>query len=750
MALEGYSLLLPHDAAITSGTVLDHYYTGSDIAFHFPYEGFEWLPLLPPTWIYCLVGLLCVAGVTMAIGLWYRLSAVAVFSVWAYLFAVESTRTYWQSHFYLELLLCFLLIWMPAAQRYSIDALRRGNTEQPRTIPFWPVFLLRGQLVITYFYAGIAKFHADWFLDAVPVRWFITDPNVTAPYERFLTPAQLERLTDFLHKPELAYFLSYTGAVFDVCVGFLLLFRRTRIFGLVLMLVFHATNHLLIFDDIGWFPIVGAATALIFLDPDWPERVWRWAKNPRWAKPDAVWTVVGGIVFPLVGATLGWRLKPTPRDSGKQVPFSLGKCVIPFVVGWLIWQALLPIRHHFIASDARFTYEGFSFSWRLKADTRVTFGHSLMIVDSKILTPHPEARATIDWSEWRDDPVLFRRVQPGRVVWPAIPEIAIVLEPVFGERVVYNPYGLATGQRSYDEAERRVRSIWQSLYGHEPKIVRPLSVSETCAAIIDTCEKKRVAEGERKELGQLLPSVREFERGHATSKEASSTLIKVQLAFRELLKRSDAADMVRPVMRQMYPLALHGEKRRPADFFIIEDPSLMTVAADGRTQVKRTAWKHNDSTRQPGIPYDYYLGPQPLIVYMAAIGADEKQLLPLAYITDVHRNDKVLPRIRWNSVRDTNPSKFMHISGQAFYLRRYARRVASIWEEKYGRRPKIQAVTSVSYNGRPRQELVDPNADLARVPVSWFRHNEWVRDLEMPRIPRDALTRQGTAYKRPP
>ena len=412
MSLEGYALLVPHDAAITSGTPLEHYYTGSDITFHWPYEGLEWLPMLPRTFMYGLVILLIVSGVVMALGLWYRLSAIKVFSVWAYLFAVESTRSYWQSHYYLELLTCFLMLWMPAANRFSVDAWRRRTDPKAITVPFWTLFLLRGQLVIAYFYAGVAKFSFDWFYDAIPVRWFLADPNVMAPYQPYLTKGQLASVQSLLQRPELAYFLSWTGAVFDVVVGFLLLFRRTRIFGLTLMLAFHGTNHLLIFDDIGWFPILGVATALIFLDPDWPDRAFAWIRRPRVNMPDKWWAIIGGIVFPPIGISLGWNLKPTARE-GEVGHSALGKYVLPCVVAWLVWQSLLPLRHHFIDSDARFTYEGFSFSWRLKADTRQAIGHSLRVVDSKVIMPSSVGRSLINFNEWPYDPVVYRRSETG-------------------------------------------------------------------------------------------------------------------------------------------------------------------------------------------------------------------------------------------------------------------------------------------------------------------------------------------------
>ncbi|HKQ40689.1 MAG TPA: HTTM domain-containing protein, partial [Verrucomicrobiae bacterium] len=80
MALEAWSLVRPDPAAISSGrTPLDTYYTGAEITFHFPYELFSWLPLFPPRWIEALVLIQALAGIMMAMGFFYRISAAAVF-----------------------------------------------------------------------------------------------------------------------------------------------------------------------------------------------------------------------------------------------------------------------------------------------------------------------------------------------------------------------------------------------------------------------------------------------------------------------------------------------------------------------------------------------------------------------------------------------------------------------------------------------------------------------------------------------
>src|SRR2546422_521347 len=105
MALEAYSLCRPNPAAISSGrTPLETYYTGADITFHFPFPAFSWVPLLPPVWIYLVVGLMAAAGVMVALGVLYRGAAVALFLAWASLFVGELNRTDEQSRYLLDVL----------------------------------------------------------------------------------------------------------------------------------------------------------------------------------------------------------------------------------------------------------------------------------------------------------------------------------------------------------------------------------------------------------------------------------------------------------------------------------------------------------------------------------------------------------------------------------------------------------------------------------------------------------------------
>jgi len=704
MSLEAYSLFRPNAAAINTGlSPLQTYFTGPDLKFHFAYAGFQWLPLLPAQWIYVLVGLQALAGVTMALGLCYRVSASAVFLTWGYLFAVESTRTYWQSHYYLELLLIFLMIWMPAARRYSIDAWLARDRNLPRTVPYWTIVLLRGQLVIAYFYAGVAKLNADWLLDAVPTRWVLAQPDMMGRYETYLASSTLEFIRGILRSTWCAYFINYAGVLFDLSVGFLLLFRRTRLVAMILLVLFHATNHFIIFDDIGWFPLVGITTAFIFLDPNWPERFWNRLRARRSVKSEQRKGSKTPSAQPSSDGVRHAQPCPAPL-SNLGTTSLLSTC---FVVVWLLWQILLPLRHFLIPADSRFTYEGQSFSWRLKADVRQSSPAEIIVQDSAIIYenaalangPLASSARRINWPQWHGDHVIYRRITPGRIEWERFPEIFVSLEPIVGERFIYNPFAGPGINRTEAASLQRVRSLWQSLYGHQPQAIH--------STFGLTSLLNSIAEGLR--AGGNSQEAAEVTRLTAEAGHGSSDLLDLLMGFHH---RDKAGEMT-PFFRSLAPFALAGEPFKSGPFLVIEDPPLLA------------------SQRHPSD--------EPLLIYTTDLGPEVKELLPQVCIFDSQEPPGTPPYIWWNSPKDLTDSKLMHISTQSFFLRRYARRVAEIWQRDYGRRPIVHAVTSMSFNGRPPQPMVDPAADLATVPVLWLRHNPWIKDLETARIPASAI-----------
>jgi vitamin K-dependent gamma-carboxylase len=673
MALEAFSLLRP--SASTSGRVMvETYYTGPDVTFNLPYAWFEWLPFLRGPGMYAVVGVLGIAALMMAAGLFYRISATLVFLAWGYLYAIESTRTYWMSYYYLELLVTFLLICMPAANRYSLDAIR-SKGKRPSTVPNWTLLLLRGQLVITYFYSGVAKLNADWLLDAVPVRDFL----LRSPF--------LTRLgNDTLRGETVAYFLSWAGAAFDLSIGFLLLFRRTRLVGMILLIGFHATNHFVLFEDIVWFPLVGVLTATIFLEPGWPERFF--GKKASKAKSK----------------------QAAPRVESSVTSF-INPLVAPLVVTWLLVQTVLPVRHYFIPGDGRFTWEGLSFSWRLKAEIYRSVPCEIFVDDHAVISRNADGGVAINWNNWRADKIIYSTVNPGAISWTNLSEIVVLFEPELGERIIYNP--LAGGApRTEAEATARANLIWQQLYGRAPQTIRRTVTLGDIAQGFETALKSQ---------GVTLSNSR-----------------RENLAFFMQRYGREGNGKGLPLLRRLHPFALSVDQLTvptAAPFLQIDDPALFEDGPANVPILKRSTWK------SPAHSKKYtHLGSEPIILLVMAPTVENRSIFPPVCVMDSAENQEP-PKISWDILRDLSISKAMHISTNPFLLRRYAKRVALLWQKEYGRRPAVHAKTAVSLNSRPPQPLVAEKADLASVPVSHWRHNPWITDLALPRIPKEGLQR---------
>jgi vitamin K-dependent gamma-carboxylase len=711
MVLEAYTLC--HPSASTFGQVpLQVFYTGPNIHVSFPYQAFGWLPLLPPHWIYAVVGIMALAGFLMALGFVYRAAAAVVFLSWGYLYAVESTRTYWMSYYYLELLITFLMIWMPAERNYSVDswlAKVRGRP-LPETVPFWTIFLLRWQLVVTYFYGGVAKLNADWLINAEPVRYFLSKARILNTLGPHLSPSALQHLRASLQNDSLAYFISYAGVAFDLSVGFLLLARRTRIFGIVLMIVFHTTNHFVLFEDLEWFPLVGLLTALIFLDPDWPERFWKWLHRPRIAKPDLAWLGLGAVVIPLVGAALGWSPAPTP-GAARKGSLVLGPLVQPFVIIWLACQAILPLRHYLIPGDSRFTWEGLSFSWRLKAELYRSQPCTITVNDPKILSKDEKGITRVNWNMWKQDPVVYRTVPVAKSEWHRLPEVMIILEAEAGERVIYNPFSGIDGCRSEPEARARIDGFWQAAYGRKPQaVLRTFSVGE----VLSSYAKGLAAKGE------TITNAAELFKKHGKQGD------------RQLL----------PALRRTAPFGVQAPPGTPLPFLVIDDENLYHPGLTNITLVDRHAWVESQGTLLPGGTDPAQPNQPPMVVYSTDIHVETTDFLPETFLFDALEHPQQPVSIAWNYLKELSVSEAMHVSMQPFFLRRYAQHIANQWEKEHGDRPEVRVETEVSLNGRPFQRLVDPEADLASVPVKWFGHNYWIHDLETPRIEADGLVPQ--------
>ncbi|MCC6793675.1 MAG: HTTM domain-containing protein [Candidatus Hydrogenedentes bacterium] len=287
--------------------------------FHFTHFGFDWIRPWPGHGVYYQIVVLRVLAFFFTIGFCYRLSAVLFFGGYAYIFLLETTVN--RNHPYLICLISFLMIFMPAHRGFSVDALLRSSI-RGTTVPAWNVYILRLQFFVVYFYAGVAKMSWDW-LYGEPIRGRL----------------QHYAIGHYFTTHEWALFaMCLVGLLFDLFVGFGLLFRRSRLMAWVISVLFHVINSLI--WDIDMFPHLMIGCTLIFFDPNWPKQVITHVTRQRFKFTP---------IHPAIGAPLTlWR------------EFACGLLIVYAAI-----QVIVPLRHFIYPGNVAWTTEGHRFAWRM-------------------------------------------------------------------------------------------------------------------------------------------------------------------------------------------------------------------------------------------------------------------------------------------------------------------------------------------------------------------------------------------------
>lgn len=221
----------------------------------FKYYGFGWVHPWLGDGLYIHKIALGVFALFIAAGFIYRVSVALFLLSYLYFSLLDEAR--YQNHEYLICLLSLLLIFIPAHRAFSVDAMIRRKPHA-KAAPAWALWLLRGQMVVVYFYGGIAKINPDW-LRGEPMRWVMA---------RHLDFPVIGRL---FTQEWAVYTMSYGALLFDLFIVPLLLWRRTRIAAFCVAALFHLMNARLFSIDV--FPWLAIAATTLFLSPDWPRRL---------------------------------------------------------------------------------------------------------------------------------------------------------------------------------------------------------------------------------------------------------------------------------------------------------------------------------------------------------------------------------------------------------------------------------------------------------------------------------------------
>lgn len=296
-----------------------------DPSFHFTYWGFEWVHPFGKLGMYLVFSIIALSALMIAAGLFYRLAAVLFFVFFTYVELIDVTT--YLNHYYFVSLIAFILIWLPANRRYSVDVLINPARERVY-VPAWTIGILRFQIGIVYFFAGLAKLNTDWLLHAQPMKIWLP------------AKSHLPLVGEFMYKEWVAYLFSWFGAVYDLFIVFFLLNGRTRKWAYCFVLVFHIATAIF-FPGIGMFPYVMIVSSLIFFSGAFHERL------------------LSGLLRKKAGVTKRMNDKPFAYAGKYQ------KMIYGFIIAYIFFQCVIPLRFLLYPGHLFWNEEGYRFSWRV-------------------------------------------------------------------------------------------------------------------------------------------------------------------------------------------------------------------------------------------------------------------------------------------------------------------------------------------------------------------------------------------------
>ena len=146
------------------------------------------------------------------------------------------------NHYYLIFLLSFLMCFGHSGSIFSLDSLINKNARREQ-VGYWELFLLRFQICVVSFFAGLAKLNADWLIHAAPLYL-----NLVKHFSVLSYPLQ---------EKWMAVVLSWGGMLSDLGLGILLFIIQVSVNGKPFQYMFDPTCNLSEvsyspFKDLSW------------------------------------------------------------------------------------------------------------------------------------------------------------------------------------------------------------------------------------------------------------------------------------------------------------------------------------------------------------------------------------------------------------------------------------------------------------------------------------------------------------------
>ena len=325
----------------------------------FPYYGFEWIRPFGETAMYALFVLMAVCALCIAAGFMYRISAFLFFVLFTYVELIDKTN--YLNHYYFVSIVSFLLIFLPAQRYFSVDGFLKPSLRTVQIPNYFPL-IIKVQVFIVYFFAGLAKLNPDWLLHAQPLRIWLP------------AHSEMPLIGGLLTQEWVAYAFSWFGCAYDLLIPFLLFIPRFVKPAYVLVVLFHLATSL--FFNIGMFPYIMIALTSIFFSENFHIRL--------------IQRIKGLFKLPLTDEVL-----PVYRPSA-----GLKKTMLVVMVLHFMIQLCMPFRFLLYPGNLYWTEQGYRFSWRVmlmeKAGTTFFYvrdkatGKETEVSNSDYLTPMQE------------------------------------------------------------------------------------------------------------------------------------------------------------------------------------------------------------------------------------------------------------------------------------------------------------------------------------------------------------------------
>ncbi|NKI30816.1 HTTM domain-containing protein [Croceivirga thetidis] len=290
--------------------------------FTFSFIGFEWLQPLPGDGMYYYFVLMGLCGILITVGYKYRYAAFGFAVLWSGVYLMQKTS--YNNHYYLLMLLAYIMGFLPANRNHSLDAKFNPSikTDYMYNYVRWIIIV---HLFIVYTYASVAKLYADWF-DSSFIEVLMKGKKDYFLIGEFLQEA-------WVHKA-----IGVFGIAFDLLVVPALLWKPTRRIAFALSIFFHLFNSYVF--RIGIFPYLSLAFCVFFFETK----------------------TIRKLFFK----------KPLEEATANSPIFNLkaSKILVAVFIGYFFIQILLPLRHHIIPGNVVWTEEGHRLSWRMMLRSR--------------------------------------------------------------------------------------------------------------------------------------------------------------------------------------------------------------------------------------------------------------------------------------------------------------------------------------------------------------------------------------------